>query len=213
MSIPAPTPGPAIPVVERHQLQNRQGNAQSSSTQITIPQTAPAGGIQMTQPPQTAALSFYKIAPSQPITFGWNLTSLSITPTQLTVSAFCSANGNTYPVGPTDGVIAGDATQVVWDLYSYQQAHPTQPLIIASYTLQIQDAHGLTALPAPGRFAPFTGATFALYSPEPYTPLASWSCAGCSSATLNTGSSPLLISIIATFLAFVLGGWGVLRRT
>ena len=145
-----------------------------------------------TQPPQTAAPSFYKFAPSQKITFGWNITSLSITPSQLTVSTFCSANGNTYPVGPTDGVIPGTATQVnlfcitkaqdvlitvvtkvVWDPYSYQQAHPTQPLIIASYTLQIMDNHGLTQLPVSGRFAPNTEMTFALYTPQTYTPLAS----------------------------------------
>jgi hypothetical protein len=128
MSMPTPTPDATIPVLAKHQLQHRQGQggnggaaaasstAQSSAspsvTQIVIPQTAPAGGIQMTQPPQTAALSFYKIAQGQPITFGWNLTNVLITPTQLTVSAFCSANGNTYPVGPTNGVIPGDSTQV-----------------------------------------------------------------------------------------------------
>jgi hypothetical protein len=71
-------------------------------------------------PPQTAT-SFYKIAQNQMITFGWNLTSVIATPTSITLSAVC-ANGNTYAVGPDpDGKVAGTATSVVWDVYSYQQ--------------------------------------------------------------------------------------------
>ena len=61
-------------------------------------------------PPQTAT-SFFKVAASQPVTFGWNMTSVLATPTHLMVSAICT-NGNTYPVGPTDGIIPGTATQV-----------------------------------------------------------------------------------------------------
>jgi hypothetical protein len=67
--------------------------------------------------------SFYKIAKDQPITFGWNYTSLYVTPQHLTISAFCSQNGNRYPVGASDGVVPGNATQVVWDVYSYNQAN------------------------------------------------------------------------------------------
>ncbi|KAF8508971.1 hypothetical protein JB92DRAFT_3120405 [Gautieria morchelliformis] len=190
---------------------NSQASTATTSA-IFIPITAPVGGVQFTQPPQTAAASFYKIASSQLITFGWNLTSLFITPSQLTVSAFCSANGNTYPVGPTDGVIPGTATQVVWGPYSYQTAHPQQPLIIASYTLQVMDAHGLTGIPAPGRFAANSEMTFALYKPQTYTPLASWTCSGCSGASLSAVAPPVVISLIVTFFAMLLGGWGVLRR-
>ena len=86
----------------------------SSSSIRFIPQSAPAGGVTITQPPQTAT-SYFKIAPSQPIciTFGWNMTSVIATPTHLTVSAVCD-NGNTYAVGPTDGIIPGTATQVVY---------------------------------------------------------------------------------------------------
>lgn len=71
------------------------------------------GGLSITQPPQTAT-SFFKIAANQPITFGWNFTYLKATPTHLTVHAI-GANGNTYPVGPTDGVISGLSTKVEWD--------------------------------------------------------------------------------------------------
>ena len=142
-----------------------------SSTVIFIPQTAPAGGITITQPPQTAT-SFYKISPSQPITFAWNMTSVIATPTHLTVSAVCD-NGNTYAVGPTDGIIPGTATEVVWDIYAYQQANPNRPLAQATYTLNIWDDRGPGAARRPGYLEQNSGLRFALYTPQAYTPLAS----------------------------------------
>lgn len=88
--------------------------AATATPTVSVPQSAAAGGLLFTQPPQTAAASYYKIAPSNPVTFGWNFTSVLVYPTSLTVNAYCQSNGNTYPVGPTaaDGVIAGTATQV-----------------------------------------------------------------------------------------------------
>ena len=125
----------------------------------------------MTQPPATAT-SYYKIAPSQVITFGWNMTSVLASPTHLTVSAVAD-NGNTYPVGPTDGIIPADATQVVWDIYSYQQHNPNMPLGVGTYTLNIWDERGPGAGRAGGYLSPFNGLQFALYSPQVYTPIAS----------------------------------------
>lgn len=140
-----------------------------SSSSLRIPATAAAGGFTITQPPQTAT-SFFKIAPNQLITFGWSMTSVLATPTHLTVSAVCD-NGNTYPVGPTDGIIPGTATQVVWDVYSYQQNNPNTPLAQASYTLHIWDERGPDA-PRRGGFVQANSALkFALYTPQPYTPL------------------------------------------
>jgi hypothetical protein len=131
------------------------------------------GGLQFTQPAQTAAPSYYKIAPGQQVTFGWNLTSLYSTPQHLTVSAFCSDNGNTYPVGPTNGIIPGNAQSVVWDPWAYQTANPGTPLIMGSYTLSVWDDRGPTALAAPGLFSPNFQLRFALYTTQAYTPLAS----------------------------------------
>src|SRR5258705_10449207 len=108
--------------------------APQSLPPLTIaPQSAPAGGLLITHPPQTA-VSFYKISPNQPVTFGWNMTSVIVTPTHLTASAVCD-NGNTYPVGPSDGIIPGTASSVVWDIHSYQQNNPNKPLAQATYTL------------------------------------------------------------------------------
>lgn len=51
------------------------GNSTNSSS-ISIPQTAAAGGITLLQPPQSGSASYFKIAPSETITFKWNMTAL-----------------------------------------------------------------------------------------------------------------------------------------
>src|SRR6266705_1883854 len=113
---------------------SRTGNS------TTIPTSAPAGLLTITQPPQTT-IAFFKIAQYQPITFAWNFSYVLSSPTSLTVSAICE-NGNTYPVGPTDGKIPGTATSVVWDAYAWQLSHPNSPLAQATYTLEIFDSRG-----------------------------------------------------------------------
>ncbi|KAG6334996.1 hypothetical protein ID866_4097 [Astraeus odoratus] len=137
----------------------------------TIPQSAPAGLLTITQPPQQST-SYFKIAPSQFITFGWNFSYILATPTHLTVSAVCE-NGNTYPVGPTDGIIPGNATSVIWDAYSYQTSHPDLPLAQATYNLRIWGDQGPDAPRAPGYLTPNSALEFALYTPQPYTPISS----------------------------------------
>ena len=148
--------------------------SQSTSSTVSIPQSAPAGSLTITKPPQTAT-SYFKIAPSNTITFGWNFTDVLSTPNHLTVSAV-GDNGNTYPVGPTDGVIPGTATEVTWDLWSYQQAHSNLPLAPGSYVLHIWDDRGPGAARSPGLLQENSALQFALYTPLPYTPLQSTCC-------------------------------------
>ncbi|KAF8623936.1 hypothetical protein AX15_006102 [Amanita polypyramis BW_CC] len=140
-----------------------------SSSHINIPQSAPAGSITITQPPETAT-SYFKLAPSYLVTFAWNFTDVIVTPTHLTVSA-AADNGNTYPVGPTNGIIPGTATSVVWDIYSYQQANPATPLAQATYTLMIWDDRGPNSPRVPGFMVPNDNLRFAIYTPQPYTGL------------------------------------------
>ena len=151
--------------------QQTTSNSRQSSSTIKIPQTAAVGGVTITQPKVTAT-SYYKIAENQMITFGWNMTSVIATPTSITVSAVCE-NGNTYPVGPTNGVIDGKATSVVWDVYAYQESNPNLPLAVATYTLSIWGDSGPSAAASPGYFSPNSNLEFALYTPQPYTPLSS----------------------------------------
>jgi len=183
------------------------------ASQTSIANTLPAGVLSFTQPPQTAAASYYKIAPSNPITIGWNFTYLVQTPTHLTVSAFCSSNGNTYAVGPTDGVIPGGATQVVWDTYEYEQQQGAVPLAQAEYTLFIHDERGPDSGLHAGLLTPNSGMKFSLYRPRTYDPLESWSCPGCSSAIqAYSVAKTMPIAAFLTFFLMFLSGWQLLRR-
>lgn len=186
----------------------------SRTTSTTgIPQTAAAGGLSFTQPPNTAAASFYKIAPDNVITIGWNFTGLYSTPTHLTLSAVCSANGNTYPIGPTNGIIDGTARSVTWNPYDYNQIPGVTPLAEASYTLHIVDERGAGVGAAPGLFSPNDQMTFALYKPQSYTPLANgWQCTACSGSPLSIASHPLFLGIIATTVVMAISGWHLLRN-
>ncbi len=149
----------------------QQGASNTQSSSSGIPFSAPAGGLTITKPPQTAT-SLFKIAPSNTITFAWNFTYVLATPTHLTVSAI-GENGNTYPVGPTDGIIDGTATSVTWDLWSYQQGHSNLPLAPGSYVLHIWDDRGPGAAREPGFLQENSALKFALYTPQPYTPIES----------------------------------------
>ncbi|KAJ6626817.1 hypothetical protein B0H10DRAFT_1780331 [Mycena sp. CBHHK59/15] len=174
----------------------------------SIAQTDPAGGATITQPPQTAT-SYFKIAQNQLITIGWNLTSVIATPTSLTLSAV-GGNGNTYAVGPDDqGRVPGTATQVVWDLYSYQQAHPNTPLAQQTYTLHMWDDRGPTATVRAGYMSPNTALAFALYTPQAYTPISSWTCTGCNAALANR---PAVAGLLVTLFIVLISGMHVLRR-
>ncbi|KAG8761585.1 hypothetical protein FRC14_002772 [Serendipita sp. 396] len=186
--------------------------ASSSTTTPPVEQTGAAGLLSFTQPPQTAALSYYKIAPSNSITFGWNFTSMAVWPEHLTVKAFCSANGNTYMVGA--GTIDGQATQVIWDPWAYEQQPGVTSLAAAEYTIRIHDERGEGAGILGGHLTPYTGTRFSLYRPEKATPIESWSCQGCSSAfETATVFRPMTIALFATVLMVLLSGFNVLRRT
>lgn len=108
---------------------------------------------------------FYKIAQDNFITFGWNFTDVIASPTSLTLQAYCSQNGFTYPVGPTQG-IAGDSQEVAWNPYEYEQGQGATPLAEASYTLRVFDERGYDAAASPGYMRPYAGTVFALYRPQ-----------------------------------------------
>ncbi|KIM38052.1 hypothetical protein M413DRAFT_448085 [Hebeloma cylindrosporum] len=183
----------------------------SSFSLVFIPPTAPAGVLSITQPQQTAT-SFYKIASGEAITFGWNMTYVIATPTHLTVSAVCD-NGNTYPVGPTDGVIPGTATEVVWDIYSYQVNNPNKPLAQTMYTLNIWDDRGPGSARRAGYLQPNSALQFALYTPQPYTAISDgWTCSTCSSA-MSYAAHPAFVSLVITFFIMFFSGFHLLRNS
>ncbi|KAJ7697277.1 hypothetical protein B0H14DRAFT_3120115 [Mycena olivaceomarginata] len=140
-------------------------------------QRTPPGFGSITQPPQMAT-SFFKIAENQMITIVWNLISVLATPTSLTLSAVCD-NRNTYPVGPP--------------------ANLETKLAQVSYTLHMWDDR------CAGFMSPNTALSFAMYTPQAYTPLFS----GCSSALANR---PALTGVLLALLLVLMSGVRVLRR-
>lgn len=81
------------------------------------------------------------------------------------MQAFCSQNGFTYPIGPTQG-LPGDTREYEWNPYAYEQEQGAVPLAEASYTLRIFDERGYGAAASPGYMRPYAGTVFALYRPQ-----------------------------------------------
>ncbi|KAJ2912963.1 hypothetical protein MD484_g7462, partial [Candolleomyces efflorescens] len=107
-------------------LNSADSSSSSTATQrqITVPMTAPTGGITLTNPASLAGVtSLFKIYPTpatradgffnssqNAILFGWNVTGAILEPTSLSVRAVCD-NGYTYPIGgPTPAPTTGSDT-------------------------------------------------------------------------------------------------------
>ncbi|KDN44392.1 hypothetical protein K437DRAFT_257096 [Tilletiaria anomala UBC 951] len=201
----------AGPVTGNAVAQAQQSGSSASATS-TIPDSAPIGGVTVTQPAETADASYYKIAPGVKVTFGWNFTYVLQTPKTLFINAICTKNSNTYSLaGPTG--LPGTATNFTWDPYAYYQSAPASglpALIQATYRLVISDPE-VTANAA-GKMATNSKVQFALYIPQPYTPLASYICGDCSGAAGLRSVPPAMLALIATFTVMLAGGYGVLVR-
>lgn len=144
----------------------------------------PAGGVTMITPNALAASQYYKIgstAGKNYVTFAWNYTSLSVTPSAVDILASCSLNSATYTIAMNQSITA--STQAItWDTGAYQET-ATLPLLTETYTLIIHDAaKDVSATASAGYLSTYDQYTFGMYVPQAYTPLADWTCATCSGA-------------------------------
>lgn len=144
----------------------------------------PAGGISMITPNVMAGPQYYRIVstPGQEyITFKWNYTSLSATPSAVDVLASCSQNSATYTIA-ANASITGPTQEITWDVGKYQ-ATATQPLLMATYTLIVLDAQAeITAAPRSGYLGTSSGFYFGMYIPQKYEGIKDYVCATCSGA-------------------------------
>ena len=139
----------------------------------------------MITPSALAQTTYYKIGDY--VSFAWNYTSLSVTPSKVDVVVTCAENSETYPLQTNATFKATDS--VVWDTGA--DATGTAPLPMGSYTLMIYDAGaGPTAAAAAGRLGTTDNFEFGMYIPQKYTPRAG------KRRTLNLSvySEPLLTS-------------------
>ncbi|RDW67190.1 uncharacterized protein DSM5745_09056 [Aspergillus mulundensis] len=152
-----------------------------SSNTTSIDARLPAGGTSMLTP-NAYSTTYYKVMDT--LTFVWNYTSLSITPTAVNVVAICTQNSATYTIASN---ISVEQTQTVtWDTGKVD-ANATAPLLTATYTLFVYDDTkevGDTA--SAGELGSQNGYMFGMYTPQPYTPLNEYVCATCSDALSAT---------------------------
>lgn len=93
---------------------------------------------------------------------------MEITPSAVDVVASCSSNSATYTIA--SNVSYSNASSVVWETDQYG-SDSQSPLLTAHYTLIIYEAGtSPTEVASPGQLGP-ASYTFAMYSPQAYTPL------------------------------------------
>jgi len=120
----------------------------------------------MVTPAAISGQQYYKIG--NWVTFVWNYTSLSVTPTAIDVLATCTANQGTYTLALNQST--KETGKVLWDTGAYQST-ATLPLLTETYTLLIFDADSsVSATAKAGYLAVYSQYTFGMYTPQPYTP-------------------------------------------
>lgn len=145
--------------------------ASASGTQTaaatSVNAVLPAGGVNMITPSALAQTTYYKIGDY--VSFAWNYTSLSITPSKVDVLVSCSANSATYTL--QSNASFAKTGSVIWD--TSPDVTGTAPLLTETYTLVIYDAQeAITEVASAGKLGVSDDFTFGMYIPQKYTPLA-----------------------------------------
>jgi len=156
---------------------------------------------------------FYKIGDF--VTFAWNYTSLSATPTALDIMATCTANKQLYTIAMNQ-TITNATGAVTWHTSAYQQTALSDPLLTEVYTLIIYDAaSSISAAAQAGYLAVYDEYSFGMYTPQAYTPLNQYECATCSGALSDMERRALgmvfgMACITVLSFTWFVGGLGVI---
>ena len=101
--------------------------------------------------------------------------------------------------------VHGPSGAVTWDTGEYQ-ATASIPLLVATYTLVIYDASkDVTAIPSAGYLGTFEDYYFGMYTPQPYTPLADFTCPSCNAGVSlhdRQALGVLLVTASVTIISF-----------
>ncbi|KIW58974.1 hypothetical protein PV05_03462 [Exophiala xenobiotica] len=161
-----------------------EGSGSKSGTKTTATKTTaidprlPPGGISLITPAATDGIQFYRVGEN--VTFQWNYTSLSVTPSAIDVLASCSLNQATYTISANMSVEPTGA--ITWDTGNFPEAI-TSPFAVASYTLIVHDAASdITDVPSAGYLGAYNQYVFGMYTGQAYTPLNEFKCATCNGA-------------------------------
>ncbi|KZP23458.1 hypothetical protein FIBSPDRAFT_858416 [Athelia psychrophila] len=84
---------------------------------------------------------------------------------------------------------------------------------MGKYSLKIWGDQGPNVQQQPGYMSENSALQFALYTPQPYTPIASgWSCSTCNGSVGAIAFHPAFLGMMITFAVMFLSGWGIIRR-
>jgi len=170
-----------------------QGTKTSGKTQTSFDPRLPAGGVSMITPGALAGDTFYKVGDW--VTFAWNFTSLSVTPSAIDVMASCTVNQATYTIAVN---MSAKETKVLWD--TSKKPDGQAPFLTNKYTLLIYDSNlSASATPHPGYLAPFSGFTFGMYTAQPYVNYTDgYTCANCNGALSHFEKMTLKVLVMTT---------------
>jgi hypothetical protein len=120
----------------------------------------------MITPNALAGDQYYKVGDL--ITFAWNYTSLSQSPSAIDILASCTANQATYTIAVNQ---SAKETEVVWDTGKTREGQP--PFLTDKYQLIIYDSDtSVSAAPRAGYLGVFNQFSFAMYTKQEYTSIA-----------------------------------------
>ncbi|KAL2849812.1 hypothetical protein BJY01DRAFT_210299 [Aspergillus pseudoustus] len=178
----------------------------SSNKTTSIDARLPPGGISVLTPAATST-TYYKVGDT--LTFVWNYTSLSVTPSAVNVIASCSMNSETYTISSNMSV--SETQSVEWDTGKYQ-ANATIPLLTATYTLIVYDeSKDVDDVASAGELSSQNRYYFGMYISQPYEDLENFVCATCSGALSSMEAQALKFGVgmalitVATFTWFASG--------
>ncbi|KAF9696873.1 hypothetical protein EKO04_004869 [Ascochyta lentis] len=173
--------------------QKASGSKTTGKSKVTsYDNRLPAGGLTMVTPGALAGSQFYKVGDN--VTFAWNYTSLSQTPSAIDILASCTANQATYTIAVNQ---SADQTSIVWDTKNTPSGQV--PFLTEKYTLLIYDAQSsVSAAPRAGYLAVFNTFTFGMYTPQAYVPLNEFECAICNGALSHTEKMTLKALLLTT---------------
>jgi hypothetical protein len=185
----------------------RKTTATGAKHTIYDPRLAP-GGLSMTLPANALGVQLYKIGDW--VSFGWNYTSLSVTPTALDILATNNANSVTFTLAQNQTF---DATpRFYWDTSNQS---PETPYPQATYGLVIYDSDSSpSAAASAGYLAVYNSFKFIMYQKQDYHDETGINCVTCSGAMSDMDRKAVRFAVgmgIITVLSFTwfVGGTGV----
>lgn len=142
-------------------LSTTTSQSASKSSSISIDPALPAGGINL-ETPSSDSTTYVKSG--SPVTFGWNYTSLSVSPSAINIEVSCSKNQQVYTLAQNQSL---KSSSIVWDTNKVTESGGLH-LISGEYTLMIYDSSKSSSeIASAGELSSFEY-TFGIYVPQPY---------------------------------------------